>query len=289
MQGLIIGKPLLCRGSISTYRFLSVAMPFLLFPLSHMPFPLLHLSVCQTAQLPQLWKVLRARSASGISWWSVLLQVYAITGPVVYCITNNFPLEYDQFRFFITHSFLTKVIYTNPAKQCDADERKPVNWTKPVIDNICVSVYLHRAWSERLFMFMQGLAMGFLIQHYSGNTLKGIVFLLAYGGVMLLLTSPLVPEHVIPAMQASSMLAVVASRVIQAGTNYYHGNTGQLSALSVFLVFTGSLALIFTSLQETGDWSSVSTVTHVVAACLSCLLLTQVVCYRNSRTKDKTE
>lgn len=138
-------------------------------------------------------------------------------------------------------------------------------------------------------MFMQGLAMGFLIQHYSGNTLKGIVFLLAYGGVMLLLTSPLVPEHVIPAMQASSMLAVVASRVIQAGTNYYHGNTGQLSALSVFLVFTGSLALIFTSLQETGDWSSVSTVTHVVAACLSCLLLTQVVCYRNSRTKDKTE
>ncbi|XP_029625591.1 mannose-P-dolichol utilization defect 1 protein [Salmo trutta] len=190
------------------------------------------------AQLPQLWKVLRARSASGISWWSVLLQVYAITGSVVYCITNNFPLE---------------------------------------------------AWSERLFMFMQGLAMGFLIQHYSGNTLKGILFLLAYGGVMMLLTSPLVPEHVIPAMQASSMLAVVASRVIQGGTNYYHGNTGQLSALSVFLVFTGSLALIFTSLQETGDWSSVSTVTHVVAACLSCLLLTQVVCYRNSRTKDKTE
>ncbi|XP_023843731.1 mannose-P-dolichol utilization defect 1 protein isoform X3 [Salvelinus sp. IW2-2015] len=156
------------------------------------------------AQLPQLWKVLRARSASGISWWSVLLQVYAITGPVVYCITNNVPLEV---------------------------------WP----------------WAS------------------SSNT------------------TVVTPSKVIPAMQASSMLAVVASRVIQAGTNYYHGNTGQLSALSVFLVFTGSLALIFTSLQETGDWSSVSTVTHVVAACLSCLLLTQVVCYRNSRTKDKTE
>ncbi|CAB1332952.1 unnamed protein product [Coregonus sp. 'balchen'] len=190
------------------------------------------------AQLPQLWKVLRARSTSGISWWAVLLQVYAITGPVVYCITNNFPLE---------------------------------------------------AWAERLFMLMQCLAMSVLIQHYSGNTLKGMVFLLAYSGVMLLLTSPLVAEHVIPAMQASSTLAVVASRVIQAGTNYYHGNTGMLSPLSVFLVFTGSLALIFTSIQETGDWSSVSTVTHVVAACLSCLLLNQVVCYRNSSTKDKTE
>lgn len=90
------------------YIYISLSVccyAFLLFPLSHMPFPLLHLSVCQTAQLPQLWKVLRARSASGISWWSVLLQVYAITGPVVYCITNNFPLEYDQFVFLLHTPF----------------------------------------------------------------------------------------------------------------------------------------------------------------------------------------
>lgn len=135
--------------------------------------PSLHLSVCQTAQLPQLWKVLRARSASGISWWSVLLQVYAITGSVVYCITNNFPLEYDQFIFFITHSFLTKVIYTNPANSVTLMSAN--QWIgHNLLLTTFVSVCLHRAWSERLFMFMQVLAMGFLIQHYSGNTLKGL-------------------------------------------------------------------------------------------------------------------
>ncbi|KAL0993806.1 hypothetical protein UPYG_G00114190 [Umbra pygmaea] len=190
------------------------------------------------AQLPQLWRILRARSASGISWWSVVLQIYAITGPVVFCITNNFPLE---------------------------------------------------AWAERLFMLIQCLAISFLIQHYSGNTIKGVLLFLSYSCVMWLLTFPLVPENVVSTMQASSMLAVVASRLIQAATNYFRGNTGQLSPLSVFLVFTGSLALIFTSRQETGDWSSLSTLTHVMAACFSCLLLGQVVCYRDCRTKNKTD
>uniref|UniRef100_A0A3P8XYF4 Mannose-P-dolichol utilization defect 1 protein homolog n=2 Tax=Esox lucius TaxID=8010 RepID=A0A3P8XYF4_ESOLU len=194
------------------------------------------------AQLPQLWRILRTRNASGISWWSVLLHVYAITGPLLFCITNNFPLE---------------------------------------------------AWAERLFMLIQCLAMGFLIQHYNRNTLKGVLFLLAYAVVMLLLTfaltSPLVPECIVSVMQASSMLAVVVSRVIQVATNYLHGNTGQLSPMSVFLVFTGSLALVFTSLQETGDWSCLSTLTHLIAASLSCLLLAQVVCYQDCSTKDKTE
>ncbi|XP_029555214.1 mannose-P-dolichol utilization defect 1 protein-like [Salmo trutta] len=91
---------------------------------------------------------LQFRSESGISWWSVLLQVYAITEP-----------------------------------------------------------------GQRLFMSIQSLAMSFLIQHYSSNTLKRVLLILAYSGVMLLLTSPLVHKHFISTTQASSTLAVVASRV----------------------------------------------------------------------------
>lgn len=39
------------------------------------------------------------------------------------------------------------------------------------------------------------------------------------------------------------------SQLIQATSNYHNGHTGQLSAISVFLLFAGSLARIFTSIQ----------------------------------------
>lgn len=38
-------------------------------------------------------------------------------------------------------------------------------------------------------------------------------------------------------------------QVLQAGTNYYNGHTGQLSTLSVFLSCAGSLGVVFVSLQ----------------------------------------
>lgn len=38
-------------------------------------------------------------------------------------------------------------------------------------------------------------------------------------------------------------------QLIQATSNFRNGHTGQLSAISVFLLFAGSLARIFTSLQ----------------------------------------
>lgn len=41
----------------------------------------------------------------------------------------------------------------------------------------------------------------------------------------------------------------VSFQLIQAMSNFRNGHTGQLSAISVFLLFAGSLARIFTSLQ----------------------------------------
>nr|XP_060638859.1 mannose-P-dolichol utilization defect 1 protein-like [Anolis sagrei ordinatus] len=42
-------------------------------------------------------------------------------------------------------------------------------------------------------------------------------------------------------------------QLLQAATNYRNGHTGQLSAITASLLFAGSLARIFTSIQETGD------------------------------------
>ncbi|XP_064438707.1 mannose-P-dolichol utilization defect 1 protein isoform X3 [Mirounga angustirostris] len=44
-------------------------------------------------KLPQVFKILRAKSAEGLSLQSVMLELMALTGTMVYSITNNFPFS----------------------------------------------------------------------------------------------------------------------------------------------------------------------------------------------------
>ncbi|KAM4824189.1 mannose-P-dolichol utilization defect 1 protein isoform 2-T2 [Urocitellus parryii] len=44
-------------------------------------------------KLPQVFKILRAKSAEGLSLQSVMLELVALTGTMVYSITNNFPFS----------------------------------------------------------------------------------------------------------------------------------------------------------------------------------------------------
>ncbi|MBN3318576.1 MPU1 protein, partial [Atractosteus spatula] len=141
------------------------------------------------------------------------------------------------------------------------------------------------AWGEALFLIVQTVTIGFLIQHYGGNTLRGVGFLAVYIALVSLLLSPLMPMEVITAMQATNMPAVVVSRLIQAATNYRNGHTGQLSALTVFLLFAGSLARIFTSVQETGD--SLMALTYCVSSACNGLIAGQLLYYWNARPAPK--
>ncbi|XP_030648428.1 mannose-P-dolichol utilization defect 1 protein-like [Chanos chanos] len=135
------------------------------------------------------------------------------------------------------------------------------------------------AWGEKLFMLMQIVLLGFLIQHYSGKTIQGVSFLAAHFIFMYLLTS--CPVAVVTPMQESSVLAVIMSRLIQAGCNYSNGHTGNLSAVSVLMVFMGSLALTFSSAQERGV--SLYTLSFVLASVCSGVVLTQVLLYWSRR------
>lgn len=79
--------------------------------------------------------------------------------------------------------------------------------------------------------------------------------------------------------------------MIQAAKNYQNGHTGQLSAVTVFLLFLGTLARIFTSIQETGD--SIIILTFALAALSNGVLAAQVLYYWNVTNKfllqkDKT-
>ncbi|XP_064796266.1 mannose-P-dolichol utilization defect 1 protein-like [Oncorhynchus masou masou] len=189
-------------------------------------------------KLPQILKLMGAKSADGLSFNSVLLELLAITGTMAYSIANSFPFS---------------------------------------------------AWGEALFLMLQTVAIGFLIMHYGGNTFKGVLFLVVYFVLVALLLSPVTPMPVVMAMQASNMPAIIIGRLIQVVTNYRNGHTGQLSAITVFMLFAGSLARIFTSIQETGD--SLMALTYVISSSCNGLIAAQLLYYWNSSParKKKTE
>ncbi|XP_075889995.1 mannose-P-dolichol utilization defect 1b [Nelusetta ayraudi] len=180
-------------------------------------------------KLPQILKLIGAKSAEGLSFKSVLLELLAITGTMAYSIANKFPFS---------------------------------------------------AWGEVLFLMLQTVTIGFLIQHYGGKTSRGLLFCVVYFGLLLLLLSPVTPILVVTYMQASNMPAIIISRLIQVMSNFRNGHTGQLSAISVFLLFAGSLARIFTSLQETGD--SLMALTYVISSTCNGLIALQVLYYWNA-------
>lgn len=151
-----------------------------------------------------------------------------------------------------------------------------------------VNKFPFSAWGEALFLMLQTVAIGFLIQHYNKKTSKGLIFLVVYFSLLGLLLSPVTPLSLITTLQASNMPAIIVGRLIQAATNHQNGHTGQLSAVSVFLLFAGSLARIFTSLQETGD--SLMALTYVISSVCNGVIALQVLFYWNSPTaKTKVE
>ncbi|XP_036380766.1 mannose-P-dolichol utilization defect 1 protein-like [Megalops cyprinoides] len=188
-------------------------------------------------KLPQIYKLMRAKSAEGLSFTSILFELFSITGSMVFCIAHNFPIG---------------------------------------------------AWGETLFIVIQTLIIGFLIQHFGGNTVRGVGFLAVYCCLVSLLISPLTPMSVVMMIHASNMPAAIVGQLIQAGTNYHNGHTGQLSAISVFLLLAGSLARVF-SVLETGD--SLMTLTCIIASCCNGIIAGQVLCYwnRGPAAKEKEE
>lgn len=185
-------------------------------------------------KLPQVFKILGAKSAEGLSLQSVMLELVALTGTMVYSITNNFPFS---------------------------------------------------SWGEALFLMLQTVTIAFLVLHYRGQTVRGVAFLACHAVLLLMLLSPLTPLALVTLLQASNVPAVVVGRLIQAATNYRNGHTGQLSAITVFLLFGGSLARIFTSIQETGD--PLLAGTFVVSSLCNGLIAAQLLFYWNAKPPHK--
>jgi mannose-P-dolichol utilization defect protein 1 len=75
-------------------------------------------------------------------------------------------------------------------------------------------------------------------------------------------------------------------QLIQAVTNYKNQSTGQLSAVTCFMLFFGALARVFTTIQETGD--DILLLTFLCTSALNGIIAGQVLWYWNS-AKDKKD
>ncbi|CAH0726463.1 unnamed protein product, partial [Brenthis ino] len=143
------------------------------------------------------------------------------------------------------------------------------------------------AWGDGTFLAIQTAIIAALVLHYGGSPAKASLFLAVYAGLVSVLVSGFTPKDILWTMQATNVPIIVAAKSIQVITNYRSGSTGQLSAVTCLLLFVGSIARIFTSIQETGDFIII--VTYCVSTIANGALVLQLFWYWNVDKTNKNK
>jgi mannose-P-dolichol utilization defect protein 1 len=137
------------------------------------------------------------------------------------------------------------------------------------------------AWGECIALGFETALIAYLVLWYDGYKSRALSFLLIYGAVIYVLTHPtLLPMGFIWYLQSSVVYLAVSGKLMQALKNYKAQHTGQLSAISAWAIFAGSLARILTTIQETGDL--LTTITFICSSCANAVIATQVLWYWKS-------
>lgn len=136
------------------------------------------------------------------------------------------------------------------------------------------------AWGDASFLAVQTAAIACLVLHYNGSIANVIAFLASYLSVCYILMGGITTVDVLWSLQALNIPILITGKMSQAYTNYQNSSTGQLSAITCFMLFFGSLARIFTSIQETGD--SIIILTYCVSTLTNGIIVAQLLYYWNT-------
>jgi len=196
-------------------------------------------------KVPQIVKLYQAQSGEGINVLGLMMELFGMVANIAYSYRNEFPFS---------------------------------------------------AWGEGLFLVLQTAAVAALVLLYGtnpfpkgrsvkaeGSVVKSLSFVACFSAGVTLMMSPIVPMEMLWCCQASVVPLILVSKMIQAMSNYRQGSTGQLSAVTTFLLLGGALARIFTSIQETGDTMLV--VTFVASAVANAIIACQMLYYWNSSSE----
>jgi mannose-P-dolichol utilization defect protein 1 len=174
-------------------------------------------------------KILKNKSADGLSIVSIFLDLIAITFHMSYSFVSGFPFS---------------------------------------------------AWGDGTFLAIQTAAIASLVFLYGQRSpVRSVLFLALYGVFVYILMGGMTPLKFLWSAQGFNVPILLAGKLSQAFTNYSNGSTGQLSAATCFMLFFGSLARIFTSIQETGD--SMMIITYCVSTFANAVIISQMLYYWN--------
>ncbi|EME48439.1 hypothetical protein DOTSEDRAFT_84065 [Dothistroma septosporum NZE10] len=144
-------------------------------------------------------------------------------------------------------------------------------------------------YGEVALIAVQNVAISVLVLQYSGKAAGAVAFVagLAAAGYALYNES-LVSMDMLQYCQAGAGLLGVASKLPQIVAIARQGGTGQLSAFAVFNYLAGSLARVFTTLQEVDD--KLILYGFLAGFTLNLILAAQMIYYWNSpSSKDSKQ
>lgn len=148
-----------------------------------------------------------------------------------------------------------------------------------------VSSFPFSSWGDGAFLAIQTVAIGILVLYYAKETTKACIYFICYVGLCVVLMGGLTPLNVLWSLQAMNIPILLTGKLSQAYLNYKNGSTGQLSAATVFMLFGGSAARIFTSIQETGD--SMLIFTYCASTFANAVIVSQMLYYWNADVSKK--
>lgn len=148
-----------------------------------------------------------------------------------------------------------------------------------------VSGFPFSAYGDGLFLALQTVLIGCLCVHYAGSTIRAVGLSLLYAALCVVLMGGLTPLATLRSMQVLNIPILLVGKGAQALTNWRNGSTGQLSAVTCFMLFFGSLARIFTSWQETGDLMLI--ITYVMSTSANAVIVSQLLWYWNASGEKK--
>ncbi|XP_067624119.1 mannose-P-dolichol utilization defect 1 protein homolog [Eurosta solidaginis] len=143
--------------------------------------------------------------------------------------------------------------------------------------------YPFTAWGDSTFVALQTAAIAALVLYYAGSKVLSMIFCITYAIVVYFLTSSYTPIDLLVVAQSVNIPILLVGKLSQAFTNYRNGSTGQLSATTAFLLFFGSFARIFTSMQETSDLLMIATFSASTFA--NAVIALQMIYYWGSSIK----
>ncbi|KAK9450742.1 uncharacterized protein V1518DRAFT_411590 [Limtongia smithiae] len=110
-------------------------------------------------------------------------------------------------------------------------------------------------YGEQAFLFVQDIALIVLILIFSSRVIYAAAFvpLVLLASYQMIIAAPGPTLSALSVMQAASIPLSLMSKVPQIITIVKNKSTGQLSAVAVFAYLGGSLARVFTTIQEVDD------------------------------------